>query len=166
MEASNSQHIKSMQNSEHDQNVYQEDTNISLSQGNYVESPQNIGKTISMSGYYTIPHEGDRSMDANNIPYIIPDGTESRIPIDPTTMQATAALNQSLMYQNHGLPADYPYQMFNGMNSMYGGIPQYYGGMNMPMNPYYDPYGLINPLSCSPVNTEKTKKKVKRFYCC
>ncbi|SBT71496.1 hypothetical protein PMLGA01_090040800, partial [Plasmodium malariae] len=45
------------------------------------------------------------------------------------------------------------YQMFNGMNGMngmngiYGGIPQYYGGMNVPMNPYYDPYGIINPLS-------------------
>ncbi|EAA16697.1 hypothetical protein [Plasmodium yoelii yoelii] len=108
METSKSQHIKSMQNIEHDQNVYQEDTNINLSQGNYIESPQNIGNPISMSGYYTIPHEGDRSMDANNIPYIIPDATESRIPIDPTTMQATAALNQSLMYQNHGLPTDYP----------------------------------------------------------
>lgn len=108
MEASKSQHIKSMQNIEHDQNVYQEDTNINLSQGNYIESPQNTGNPISMSGYYTIPHEGDRSMDANNIPYIIPDATESRIPIDPTTMQATAALNQSLMFQNHGLPTDYP----------------------------------------------------------
>ncbi|KAI4838517.1 hypothetical protein MKS88_002999 [Plasmodium brasilianum] len=172
MESSEIQHLKSTQNNGKEQNMCQQDGHITSLQDSYNESANTTGKTNPLEGYYTVTHEDDKSMDANNIPYIIPDMTESGMPIDPTTMQAAAAINQSLMYQNHGLPADYPYQMFNGMNGMngmngiYGGIPQYYGGMNVPMNPYYDPYGIINPLSCASQNLEKAKKRSKKFYCC
>ncbi|SBT35742.1 hypothetical protein POVWA2_028830 [Plasmodium ovale wallikeri] len=166
MESQEAQHLKGTQGNGNEQCTYQDDLNINSLQDTYNESGNNLGKTNPLEGYYTVTREENRSMDANKIPYIIPDVTESGIPVDPTTMQAAAAINQSLMYQNHGISTDYPYHMFNGMNTMYGGVPQYYGGMNMSMNPYYDPYGIINPLSCATPSMEKNKKKTKKFYCC
>ncbi|CRH00275.1 conserved Plasmodium protein, unknown function [Plasmodium relictum] len=168
MQYTETQNIKATPNNGNEENVYEKDTHNNSSQdNNYDESTQNLGKTNNVGGYYTVTHENNPSLDANNIQYTAPGINESGIQVDPTTMQAAAAINQSLMFQNNGAPIDYPnYHMFNGMNTMYGGIPQYYGGMHMPMNPYYDPYGIINPLSCAPLNIEKTKKKTKKFYCC
>ncbi|CAI7720688.1 conserved Plasmodium protein, unknown function [Plasmodium vivax] len=165
MESSEAQSLKVSQSSANEQSAYK-DTHTTTMAENYNESASNVGKTNPLEGYYTVAQDDSRPIDANNIPYIIPEMNESGMTVDPTAMQAAAAINQSLMYQNHGIPADYPYQMFNGANPMYGGIPQYYGGVNMPMNPYYDPYGIINPLSCAPLNLEKNKKKSKKFYCC
>ncbi|GAW81166.1 hypothetical protein, conserved [Plasmodium gonderi] len=165
MESSDAQNLKITQSTANEQGV-RNDTHTNILQENYAESSNNVGKTNPLEGYYTVTQDDSRPIDANNIPYIIPDMNDSGMVVDPTTMQAASVINQSLMYQNHGVPTDYPYQMFNGMNTMYNGIPQYYGGVNMPMNPYYDPYGIINPLSCAPINLEKNKKRSKKFYCC
>ncbi|SOV16014.1 conserved Plasmodium protein, unknown function [Plasmodium sp. gorilla clade G2] len=167
MATSETQNLKTSSVNGSEENVYVKDAHMNSLHENYNVSTKNVIDTNPAEGYYTISHDENHTIDPNNIPYIIPGITESGMPLDPTTMQAAAALNQSLMYTNNAISTEYPqYHMYNGMNSMYGGIPQYYGGMNIPMNPYYDPYGIINPLACSNLSMEKTKKKTKKCYCC
>ncbi|VWU50578.1 conserved protein, unknown function [Hepatocystis sp. ex Piliocolobus tephrosceles] len=180
MEYLNSKNLKPTLDMEDEQNIYHDVTQIDTLQENY-EPVNSLGIKDSLQAYYNIAREEEKTVDANKTSYIMPDMTDNENNVDISNMQATAAINQSLMYQNEGFPTDYPFQMLNGMNTMntmstmnsmnpmnslYGGISQYYGGMNVPMTPYHDPYGIINPLACVNMKSEPTKKKTKRFYCC
>lgn len=137
-------------------------------ENNYSDINENGREGETREVYCTYTQDDNPVSDMQQMPYLTAGYGEAGVVVDPTVMQTTAALNHSMMFQNQTPNANYSqFPMFNGINSMYGAVPQYYGG-NMPisMNPYYDPYGIINPLASATLSVEKTKKKNKKFICC